>query len=152
MVGLNMLVELLYSSVAVAPHLTNVDLDGILLSARRRNVALGITGILLYYRGQFVQILEGRKALVDDIYQNHINPDTRHTGLNKVLENTIAHRSFSEWSMGLVSSKEIESLMPLSISEIIKNMLTKEAKNQPLSLGVNGFISIYSQMHKSPYR
>jgi len=95
MVGLNMLVELLYSSVAVAPQLTVLDLDEILLSA---------------------------------------------------------HRSFSEWSMGFVSAKEIDSLMPLSISEIVRNMLTEEAKNQPLSLGVNGFISIYNQMRKFPYR
>ena len=152
MVGLNMLVELLYCSVAVAPQLTVLDLDEILLSARRRNVALGISGMLLYYRGQFVQILEGRKAVVDNIYQNHISPDTRHTGLNKVLEKTIAHRSFSEWSMGFVSAKEIDSLMPLSISEIVRNMLTEETKNKPLSLGVNGFISIYNQMRKSPYR
>ena len=54
-----------------------------------------------------------RKAVVDDIYKNHICSDTRHTDLNKVLQKTIAQRSFSEWSMGFVRAKEIESLMIL---------------------------------------
>ena len=93
-----------------------------------------------------------RKAVVDDIYKNHICSDTRHTDLNKVLQKTIAQRSFSEWSMGFVRAKEIESLMPLSISEIMRNMLAEEAKSKPLSLGVVGFISIYNQMRKSPYK
>jgi hypothetical protein len=59
-----MLVELLYCSVSVPSKLTHVDLDHILASARRRNVAVNITGLLLYYRGEFVQILEGEKESV----------------------------------------------------------------------------------------
>ena len=41
-----MLEELLYCSVSVPSQLTNVDLDHILASARRRNVAENITGVL----------------------------------------------------------------------------------------------------------
>jgi hypothetical protein len=43
-----MLVELLNCRVSVAPQLTNVDLDRILTSARRRNLVEDITGMLLY--------------------------------------------------------------------------------------------------------
>jgi len=64
-----MLVEFLYNSASVSSQLTNMDLDHILASARRRNVAEEITGMLLYYRGEFVQILEGEKKSVENIYQ-----------------------------------------------------------------------------------
>ena len=147
-----MLVELLYNSASVQSQLTDLDLDHILASARRRNVAEKITGMLLYYRGEFVQILEGEKASVENIYQKFIGPDLRHTALDKVHQNTISHRSFSEWSMGFVGAAEIESHMPSSVMGVLMNMLTSQAKSKPLSLGLNAFVSIYNQMRRSPYR
>lgn len=147
-----MLEELLYCSVSVPSQLTDIDLDHILASARRRNLAENITGMLLYYRGEFVQILEGEKTSVENIYQKFIGSDLRHTALNKVHQNTIQHRSFSEWSMGFVGAPEIESRMPSSGMGILMNMLTDEAKSKPLSMGLNAFVSIYNQMRKSPYR
>jgi hypothetical protein len=129
-----------------------MDLDHILASARRRNVAEEITGMLLYYRGEFVQILEGEKKSVENIYDKFISPDLRHTALNKVHQNTISHRSFSEWSMGFIGAQEIESRMPSSAIGILMNMLTNEAKSKPLSFGLNAFVSIYNQMRKSPYK
>ena len=48
-----MLVELLYCSVSVAPILTNKDLDQILASARRRNLAEDVTGMMIYHQGVF---------------------------------------------------------------------------------------------------
>ena len=75
--------------MSVAFQLTNVDLDHILTSARRRNAAANITGLLLYYRGEFVQILEGETQSVENIYAKFIGPDIRHTALNKVHQNSI---------------------------------------------------------------
>ncbi len=147
-----MLVELLYCSVSVPSQLTHVDLDHILASARRRNVAEKITGLLLYYRGVFVQILEGEKESVFNIYEKFIGTDPRHTALNKVHQNTISHRSFSEWSMGFVGAAEIESPMPSSVMGVLMNMLTDSAKSKPFSLGLNAFVSIYNQIRKSTYR
>ena len=101
---------------------------------------------------EFVQILEGEKASVENMYQKFIGPDLRHTALNKVHQKTISHRSFSEWSMGFIGAAEIESHMPLSAMGILMNTLSEEAKAKPLSLGLNAFVSIYHQMRKSPYR
>jgi hypothetical protein len=119
-----MLVELLYCSVSVAPKLTDEDLNHILASARRRNLAEDITGMLIYHRGEFVQILEGENKSVANVYEKFIGSDLRHTAINKVQENTILHRSFHEWSMGFVGAPEIESLMPSSAMGILMNMLT----------------------------
>ena len=147
-----MLVELLYCSVSLAPKLTDEDLNHILASARRRNLAEDITGMLIYHRGEFVQILEGENKSVANVYEKFIGSDLRHAAINKVQENTISHRSFHEWSMGFVGTPEIESLMPSSAMGILMNMLTDEAKSKPLSLGLSAFVSIYNQMRKSPYR
>ena len=147
-----MLVELLYCSVSVEPDLTNADLDRILVSARRRNLAQDITGMMIYHGGEFVQILEGRKESIENVYEKFICPDTRHTAINKVLENTITHRSFGEWSMGFVGTSEIDLRMPLSAMGIVMNLLSDEAKSKPLSFALSAFVSIYNQMRKSPYR
>jgi hypothetical protein len=147
-----MLEELLYCSVSVPSQLTNVVLDHILASARRRNLAENVTGMLLYYRGEFVQILEGEKTSVENVYQKFIGPDLRHTALNKVHQNIISHRSFSEWSMGFVGAAEIESRMPSSVMGGFDEHLTSQAKSKPLSLGLSAFVSIYNQMRRSPYR
>jgi len=107
---------------------------------------------MIYHRGEFVQILEGRKESIENVYEKFICPDTRHTAINKVLENTITHRSFGEWSMGFVGTSEIELRMPLSAMGIVMNLLSDEAKSKPLSFALSAFVSIYNQMHKSPYR
>jgi hypothetical protein len=147
-----MLVELLYCSVSVTPHLTNEDLNQILASARRRNLAEEITGMLIYHQGEFVQILEGKKKSVENIYEKFIDPDLRHTRINMEQENPISHRSFNECSMGFVGASEIESRMPSSGMGILMNRLTDQAKSKPGSLGLSAFVSIYNQMRKSPYR
>ena len=65
-----MLVELLYCSVSIVPELSNVDLNHILASARQRNLSEDITGMLLYYRGEFVQILEGKRSQLKTFMRN----------------------------------------------------------------------------------
>ena len=147
-----MLVELLYCSVSIVPALTNIDLNHILAAARQRNLSQGITGMLFYYRGEFVQILEGEKESVENVYAKFIGPDSRHTALNKVCENTISHRSFNKWSMGFVGAAEIESRMPSSAVGILMSAIWESSKSKPLSFGLNAFVSIYNQMRKSPYR
>jgi hypothetical protein len=93
-------------------------------------LAQDITGMMIYHRGEFVQILEGRKESIENVYEKFICPDTRHTAINKVLKNTITHRSFGEWSMGFVGTSEIELRMPLSAMGIVMNLLSDEAKSK----------------------
>jgi len=112
----------------------------------------GITGMLIYHRGEFVQILEGRKKSVENVYEKFIGQDLQHTALNKVHQNTISHRNFSEWSMGFIGEQEIESRRPYPVIEILKNTLSDEAMSKPFSMGLNAFVSIYNQLRKSPYR
>ena len=55
--------RLIYSSAA-APDLDMDDLQQMLAESRVRNRARGITGVLVYVDGVFLQILEGEKEKV----------------------------------------------------------------------------------------
>lgn len=71
----------------------------ILESAVRRNTEDGITGMLLYSGGNFLQVLEGPKDAVQATY-DRICKDSRHRNTTLLLEQDIAERQFGSWSMG----------------------------------------------------
>lgn len=67
--------------------------------SRRHNATAGITGMLLYKDGNFIQALEGPEAEVRALYRR-IHADTRHRGILELLDEPIATRRFEHWSMG----------------------------------------------------
>lgn len=72
-----MIVRCLYASRAVSALSTEV-VEGILETSRSRNPAIGITGILCYSGDTFIQVLEGGRDEVCELY-NAIIGDPRHT-------------------------------------------------------------------------
>ena len=60
--------RIIYSSQA-APGLGLAQQRAILERARRSNEKLGITGILLYCEGRFVQAIEGERSDVSALFQ-----------------------------------------------------------------------------------
>ncbi len=67
---------LIYVSSEVAPF-SAVELRDLLAKSRSKNAQLGITGMLLYRRGKFMQILEGEEDAVQTLYRK-ITHDPRH--------------------------------------------------------------------------
>lgn len=90
------LLQMIYTSTATqeAP-----DIDGILESSVRHNLANGITGMLLYCDGGFIQVLEGEESAVDETYAR-ICRDLRHRDLNPLAKTRVTARDFPGWSMG----------------------------------------------------
>ncbi len=78
---------------------TSNDLTDILDTARSFNASVGITGMLLYKDSAFVQVLEGSKAKVVELY-NRIKDDPRHRRVRTLINEDLEAREFSEWSMG----------------------------------------------------
>lgn len=74
-------------------------LGPILESALRRNTEDGITGMLLYSGGNFLQVLEGDEAQVHATYER-ICRDPRHKNTSVITEEEVSERHFSNWSMG----------------------------------------------------
>jgi len=93
------LLQLVYESAATR-EMTDADLRELLKQARSNNEELGITGLLLYANGRFLQVLEGPEPAVRDLF-NTIEGDPRHTSVETLLTTRTAERTFPDWNMGL---------------------------------------------------
>ena len=82
------LFQLVYVSKISESFDVDKDIDNILQIANKRNKSLGITGMLIYRDGMFVQSLEGKKESVINIY-GYIALDIRHDCI-KTIYKTIA--------------------------------------------------------------
>ena len=92
-----MLVRLLYASRAVDPSAHVID--DIMATARQFNPSYGITGILCYGGGIFLQALEGGRMAVSELY-GQIQKDVRHKDVVLLHYEEIFERRFSGWTMG----------------------------------------------------
>ena len=90
--------QLVYVS-SVCAELSEDDLKDVLCHAGEANRALGITGVLVYVDGCVLQMLEGERECVLDLYAK-IEMDPRHSGARVLIESDVAERSFPDWSMG----------------------------------------------------
>ena len=92
---------------------------GLLTQCHRNNTDRGLTGMLLFGNGTFLQTLEGEAEVVDGLMEK-ISRDPRHTGMKVLRRETITERLYSHWSMGFerVTEKtlsEIPSLRNISL-------------------------------------
>ena len=110
-----MLVRLLYASRADDPQNAEAT-DGILAKSRSHNSSYGITGILCYGGGIFLQALEGGRMAVNELYK-HILNDPRHKDVVLLSYEEISERRFSGWTMGQVNTAKLNSSILLKYSE-----------------------------------
>ena len=101
------MIQLIYISVATGP-MSQQDLLELLESCRSGNAARGITGMLLYRDGAFLQVLEGEAADVDEVYR-HILADPRNTGHHLIVREEINERRFPDWTMGFQNLEDSPS-------------------------------------------
>jgi hypothetical protein len=92
------LVHCIYTSAETVPF-SPADILLLLDKARKTNLALGISGMLLYDHGTFFQILEGHPNAIKFIFRK-IEADKRHARITKIILEPIGARDFSEWTMG----------------------------------------------------
>jgi len=91
------LVSAVYVSSAVRP-MPEEEILELLRVARKRNESLGITGMLLYRGGNFLQVLEGPAGAVDQLIDK-IKKDPRHRGVILMSRKPIEDRQFGDWRM-----------------------------------------------------
>lgn len=88
---------LVYVSVATGlPRPRTVD--AIVATARRVNVKLGITGMLLWSDARFAQLIEGPADSLDLLY-GRLLADPRHHDLSLLSRWEVPSRLFPDWSM-----------------------------------------------------
>ncbi len=110
-----MLVRLLYVSRAVSPDSPEV-IESILSDSRAHNLGQGITGILCYGGGIFLQAIEGGRTQVNALY-NHIVGDKRHKDVVLLHYEEISERHFGGWTMGQVNLAKLNTSIVLKYSE-----------------------------------
>jgi hypothetical protein len=93
---------LIYISTSVKLF-SDQDLTELLEQCRVNNSKTGITGMLLYSKGTFFQVLEGEGEAVNVVFEK-IRKDDRHKGIIKLKAGSLAHRNFPEWSMAFTTT------------------------------------------------
>jgi hypothetical protein len=110
-----MLVRLLYVSRAHAT-ITPAHMEPILAQSRAHNPDNGITGILCFGGDIYMQLLEGGRDAVNQLYC-HIASDKRHKDVVLLHYEEICERRFSGWTMGQVNLEKLNPAVLLKYSE-----------------------------------
>ncbi len=97
---------LLYASQA-NENFSEKDLIDILKLSRTKNEKKGITGVLIYHDGYFLQMLEGGFDAVNTLFYEYICKDNRHHTITTFFQEYKEKREFPNWNMGFYDDNEI---------------------------------------------
>jgi len=113
--------ELVYCSSA-KPDLGSEDIAAILKTARDFNSKNNITGCLLYYKHEFIQILEGEREIIKDLF-SRIDMDARHNNITVLAQGSKEKRVFDDWSMAFYEPGQ-EDVKDIGRELFADNLLT----------------------------
>ena len=91
------MISIAYVSSAVFSFNDTTLLD-LVDQCQRTNAKLGVTGILVYSDGNFMQVIEGADLPTHALY-DRIQRDVRHRAVNTIHQQLIQVREFLGWSM-----------------------------------------------------
>lgn len=119
-----------YVYISTAVGLSREDVDAILDTCARNNVAQEITGLLLYNGRNFLQLLEGKAETLDALMAK-IEVDPRHAGVLVMHKGEVEERDCPDWAMKLISISEaidvrqqrLEEDLPASIDPAIRKLV-----------------------------
>jgi len=98
--------HLVYQSQAATPQ-SEQDLRKLIAASRVRNQAEGLTGVLVYDRGRFLQWLEGPADGLRRVWRS-ICKDRRHRAISLVVSAATLTRSFGGYAMGLAKRRAVD--------------------------------------------
>ena len=110
---------LVYASQATHPF-EDAELAGLLAVSRRNNTSTGITGLLMYEAGTFMQALEGPRSAVESLFAK-IRRDPRHTDVHIICEDIIEHRNFGPWRMAFQRGDSSDVTTTQGFSSLLEN-------------------------------
>ena len=110
---------------------SSAELREMLKEANERNKQSGITGMLLYKDGQFMQVLEGEAEAVTATF-SRISKDPRHHGIMVLVKGAVQERRFEKWSMAFRDLSLPDHQEVPGFSEFLNTPLTgKEFDGDP---------------------
>lgn len=114
-----MIYRLIYTSKR-APETTESDFRTIATFSAMWNRSQGITGLLMVYADDIMQVLEGPEAEVKAL-ADKISQDTRHQDMQILYEKDVPSAEFTKWSMGfrpLDSRAEMDVFFNMTRAEL----------------------------------
>jgi len=82
---------------------------------------VGVTGILLYRGGNFIQALEGPDDAVEATYQR-IRRDPRHYGVYVLVDEPLDQRRFESWSMSFQNISKLTLEITPGVSRFLNGV------------------------------
>ena len=139
------LYELLYTSKA-NPEFKEEELRNILSKANEQNEQFEISGMLIYYNHCFVQILEGKKLDILNLFKK-ISKDHRHHSIEVFYQGEISERSFENWSMAgkALTDQELIELLP-EYEPLDNEHLSNHILNSNASIGKALFLNLKEKL------
>lgn len=87
---------------SVHPELSEEEIQNVLSFSRNWNIDHQITGILLYSEGNFFQVLEGEKELLQSLF-SRIQKDRRHKNVMVIFEKEVSNVQFDTYKSDFIS-------------------------------------------------
>jgi hypothetical protein len=128
------LYSLVYVSTA-ARMLSMEDISRLLEKAQQRNLDEGVTGVLLYSDGNFMQCIEGPAQGLARVYEC-IKFDSLHFGMIDLVREPIEVRDFPEWSMAFRVAGAMGASSPTQQDELLSQRLSLSGVPISLSRGL----------------
>ena len=119
--------ELAYCSTATR-NLLPEDITALLNTAVAYNSKHNITGCLLYYKQEFIQLLEGQKEIVKELF-SRISTDARHSDILVLAEGEKEKRTFDQWNMAYYNLND-EDVQDFSRNIFVDNFIAFSAYAQ----------------------
>ena len=113
--------ELVYCSTG-SEDLSSEDIAAILKKSRESNAQNNITGCLMYYNHEFIQILEGEEKMVQEVFSK-IENDSRHSNVTLLAKGEKEKKQFSHWSMAFYKLN-IDEIKDMGKEVFIDNFIT----------------------------
>lgn len=131
--------RLLAYTVMYVGHDIAADLRDIADKAGRNNPRVGITGLLLFDAGRFIQVLEGPHDSIGRLLKR-IGRDPRAEGTHIIFDTTVNIRSMASWALRV---GRLDHKPPLAIAELDH---FREMYERGFRLDADGFTTLLLQL------
>lgn len=98
--------------------MSDTELLEVLRVSRENNARDGVTGLLLYSGGNFIQLLEGDSDAVSAVCAR-VEKDPRHHRMLIMLDDESAERLFPDWSMAFRPASSLSAELKQDIADFI---------------------------------
>ncbi len=105
---------------SAAPSFRPEDIQRLLEKSRLNNARLGLTGMLLYKEGQFLQMLEGPETVVQEMAAK-ISHDARHCSIVSLIRANEAQRLFPASWMGFAGFEDVSPEQRTRIDALLQS-------------------------------